>query len=194
MADAFDDVFLSHSHKDESRARRLATTLEAWGYSVYVDVADELLTPSPGAELAERLISRLRRCRLFVFAFSKESASSRWMPWELGLAHGVIGRVVLWPLTKKATAALATQEYLRLYEVLDPATAQVRLDALLGEARAAAVRPADLQMAQDLGAATAPKLPQLGQPAVAAEYMTHGPMQLYSAWMQAMLKAWPPKR
>lgn len=192
MSEQF-DVFISHSHKDEARARRLAGTLDSWGFSVYVDVGDVVLAQIPSAELADRLISKLRRCRLLVFAFSEEATSSRWMPWELGLAHGVIGRVVLWPFTKKALTALATQEYLHLYEILEPKTARERLDDLLGAARDAAVRPADLRMMQDLAAVTAAKLPEFNKPAVATEFMTYGPMQLYSAWMEALLKLWQPK-
>ena len=187
------DIFLSHSHVDEPRARRLKETLESWGISVYVDLADEVLSQTPSSALADHLITKLRRCRMLIFAFSEHAASSRWMPWELGLAHGVIGRVALWPFTKKALAARSTQEYLELYEVLEPATARARLDQLLGVARAAAVRPSDLRMMQDLAAVTVNKLPEFNQPGVANQFMTVGPMQLYSAWAEALMKLWQPK-
>lgn len=187
------DVFLSHSHRDEVRARALERKLRDWGVSVYVDFQDATLSQLPDSELADRLVGKLRQCRMLVFAFSEDSIGSRWMPWELGLAHGVIGRVVLWPFTKRALKAKEVQEYLHLYEALQPAGARERLDALLAEARSASVRPADVRAMQDLANVTAVMLPEFNKPAVAAEFMTAGPMQLYSAWLQAIAQAWKPR-
>ncbi|TVT50852.1 MAG: toll/interleukin-1 receptor domain-containing protein [Denitromonas halophila] len=187
------DIFLSHAHQDEARARSLCKRLESWGFSVYVDYGDAALSQLPDRALADRLVGRLRQCRLLVFAFSEASANSRWMPWELGLAHGVIGRAVLWPFTQRALRAKAVQEYLHLYEALQPRTAQHRLDALLGEARAAAVRPADLRAMQDLAQITEAKRPEFGNPEVATEFMAAGPMKLYLAWLESLSRAWRPK-
>ncbi|MFV0663595.1 toll/interleukin-1 receptor domain-containing protein [Denitromonas sp.] len=187
------DIFLSHAHQDEACARTLVKRLEGWGFTVYVDFKDAALSQLPDRALADRLVDRLRQCRLLVFAFSEASVNSRWMPWELGLAHGVIGRAVLWPFTQRALRAKAAQEYLHLYEALSPATAQTRLEALLGEARAAAVRPADLRAMQDLAGITANKAPEFGQPEVATEFMANGPMKLYLAWLDSLTSAWRPK-
>lgn len=187
------DVFISHSHRDEARARSLATKLEQWGISVYVDIQDRTLCQLPDRDLAERLVTALRQCRLLIFAFSEASVNSRWMPWELGLAHGVIGRAVLWPFTKRALQAKATQEYLHLYEPLDPATARERLVELLADARRASVRPADVRAVQDMANVTAVKMPEFNNPAVAMEFMSAGPMQLYNAWLQALMQAWQPR-
>jgi hypothetical protein len=187
------DVFLSHSHCDESRARTLAGKLKQWDVSVYVDFQDIALSELPDSELAERLVSALRQCRLLIFAFSEDSVSSRWMPWELGLAHGVIGRAVLWPFTKRALRAKETQEYLHLYEALDPANARDRLNELLAEARRSSVRPADLRAMQDMANVTAVKMPEFNNPAVAAEFVTAGPTQLFNAWVQALSQVWKPK-
>lgn len=187
------DVFISHSHKDEINARRLADIFTSWGFSVYIDVGDEILTRIPSANLAEHLISKLRLCHVLVFAFSQEAASSRWMPWELGLAHGVIGRVVLWPFTKQAMSSLATQEYLQLYEALEPKTGRAKLERLVGNARNSPVRPADLAMMEDLAAASFAHAPESHKPEVAMNFAVTGPMQLYSAWANALLKLWQPK-
>lgn len=188
-----DDVFISHSHRDEARARALAAKLEQWGVSVYVDFQDTSLSQLPDSDLADRLVDRLRQCRLLIFAFSEEAVASRWMPWELGLAHGVIGRAVLWPFTKRALRAKETQEYLHLYEALQPATARDRLNKLLTAARRESVRPADRRAMQDLADVTAVKLPEFNNPAVAKEFLTTGPMQLYDSWVQALTKAWKPR-
>lgn len=95
---------------------------------MYVDFQDSSLSQLPELDLADHLVSKLRQCRLLIFAFSEESVTSRWMPWELGLVHCVIGRAVLWPFTKRALHAKATQEYLNLYEALDPESARERAD------------------------------------------------------------------
>lgn len=87
------DVFLSHTRADREQAEQLAEQLRAAGLSVYLDVDDEALSRLHGRELAERLKNILSRSRLLLFVFSARSTESRWMPWELGLAHGVVGRV-----------------------------------------------------------------------------------------------------
>jgi hypothetical protein len=46
---------------------------------------------------------------------------------------------------------------------------------------------------QDLANVTAVKMPEFRNPVVAAEFMTAGPMQLYTAWLQASSQAWKPK-
>jgi len=43
---------------------------------------------------------------------------------------------------------------------------------------------------QDLGVVSAAKLPEFNNPAVAAEFVTAGPLQLYSAWLESISKAW----
>ena len=188
------DVFVSHSHRDKSRAQALVKQLKSWDISVYADFNDAPLSGLPSAKLADHLARQLRLCRLLIFAFSEEAANSRWMPWELGLAHGVVGRAVLWPFTEDALLAKTTQEYLHLYEALDPTTARDRLQEILESARKSAVRPADLKMFEDLGDATIAKLPEFNNPAVASEFSTAGPMQLYSAWLNSITKMWrPPK-
>lgn len=184
------DVFISHSHRDRERAHALFGQLAAWGISAYVDIEDMPLSALPDPDLAESLVEKLRKCRLLVFAFSEEAADSRWMPWELGLAHGVIGRAVLWPFTTGALQAKATQEYLHLYEALSPDTAEKRLKALVDDARWQPVRPADLRAMRDLANVTNAKLPEFNKPEVSAEFTVKGPMQLYFAWLDELNRAW----
>jgi len=181
------DVFISHSHRDTRRAQALAAQLADWGIDVYVDFQDYQLSALPDDELANHLVSALRECRLLIFAFSAASASSRWMPWELGLAHGVIGRVLLWPFNERALQAKATQEYLHLYEAIDPSNARERLDEILTEARASSIRPADLRAMEDLAGITLAKVPEFKDPSVATEFVTGGPLELYSAWLGRLI-------
>lgn len=183
------DIFLSHSHRDAARIELVLEQLRSWGLSVYCDLTDSGLSALPDRELATRLKEQLEQCHLMVFAFSEGAANSRWMPWELGLAHGRIGRVVLWPLTPKALKAKATQEYLHLYEALDPEQPQVRLRALVNEARRSAVRPADIAIMGDLGKVLAGQIENIGDPGVAMEFGLWGPMRLYFAWWNAVTEA-----
>lgn len=192
MAEMY-DVFISHSHRDREYAQVLFDQLVQRGISAYADFADSPLSELPDVELAARLIEKLRRCRLLVFAFSEEAANSRWMPWELGLAHGIIGRVVLWPFTELALHAKATQEYLHLYEVLKPDSAMEKLQMLVAAARSKAVRPADVAMAKNLGDMTMYNLPRFTNPAVAKEFMVSGPWELYIAWLETLYRPWMSK-
>ena len=184
------DVFLSHSHRDEIRAQELAALLREWKIEVFVDVDDAMLAQLPDKELPDRLVGKLRRCRLLLFAFSEDAVDSRWMPWELGLAHGVIGRVLLWPFTERALQAKERQEYLHLYEALDPrdlATARTRLEGIVTLARWLSITPADAEKMGDLAANTMNALPAFGNPAVALVFMVQGTSVIYTAWVDALL-------
>lgn len=166
------DVFLSHTRADREQAEQLAEQLRAAGLSVYLDVDDEALSRLHGRELAERLKNILSRSRLLLFVFSARSTESRWMPWELGLAHGVVGRVLLWPLNAAAGRAAAHP----LEDVL----------ARVYSARDAAVAPAHEHAAAALGEITGQQGLALAQPAHAWEFGWRGPWQLYMAWWQAL--------
>jgi hypothetical protein len=181
------DIFLSHSHRDEKAVRRLAERLRGWEFDIYVDFSDSALQEMVDRDLAERLKTKIRDCRLFLFALSSLSVDSRWMPWELGLAHGAVGRVALWPLDAGAKTAARKQGYLNLYPDIDPAEGKARLEALVAEAKRSSVAPAQLEAMEGLGAASAAKAPQFGQPDVFSEFVVNGPMQLYMAWINALL-------
>ena len=180
------DVFLSHTRADREQAEQLAEQLRAAGLSVYLDVDDEALSRLHGRELAERLKNILSRSRLLLFVFSARSTESRWMPWELCLAHGVVGRVLLWPLNAAAGRAAARQEYLKLYEQVNATHPLEDVLARVYSARDAAVAPAHEHAAAALGEITGQQGLALAQPAHAWEFGWRGPWQLYMAWWQAL--------
>ena len=74
----------------------------------------------------------------------------------------------------------------RALDPRDPAAARLRLNGIVATARWLSITPADLEKMGDLAANTMHKLPEFGNPAVAWEYMMHGPVQLYTAWLDAL--------
>jgi hypothetical protein len=55
------------------RARALARQLTSWGISVFVDFDDPQLSQLPDGYLADRLMTKLRLCRLLVWRQTSES-------------------------------------------------------------------------------------------------------------------------
>jgi len=92
------DIFLSHSYADTDNAKQIVKAWKKFGYAVYADFLDDKLLEASKkkemtAELSEHLRSKIKTSRVFVFLASSHAAGSGWMPWELGLAHGAVGRV-----------------------------------------------------------------------------------------------------
>lgn len=116
------DVFLSHSSVDKRAVLGLREYLKLHGLDAYVDWLDDpqLDRSKVTIATADRLRTRMRRCKSLFFATSEASPSSKWMPWELGYFDGFRGgRVAVVPLLPTASASFAGQEYIGLYPVLD---------------------------------------------------------------------------
>lgn len=62
--DGLKDVFLSHSHRDEARARALAKRLEGWGVTVYSDKIAKFNDPAVALEFMVAGPMRLYRAWL----------------------------------------------------------------------------------------------------------------------------------
>jgi len=183
------DIFISHSSRDEQPVRGLARRLREWGFDVEVDFHDPALKKPGDRELAARLKDRFGACRLLLFAFSSVSANSKWLPWQLGLAHGAAGKVALWPLDDGAKWTPRTREYLTLYDVVDPENAKDVLDRLLGERpdAAPAAAPAEAVDEPANTTATAAESVPPHQPDALTELMLKGPAQFYAAWLNAFM-------
>lgn len=181
---AWHDVFISHTRTDREEAQQLAEQLRAAGLSVYLDV-DDALVRLHGRELAEQLKHILGRCHLLLFVFSTRSTESRWMPWELGLAHGLTGHVLLWPLNAAAARAATRQEYLKLYDTVHGPHALEEVVAKAHMARAAAATAVQQQV-NPVPEETSrqPDVTLAGPPTQALAW--HGPWQWYMAWWQTL--------
>lgn len=112
------DIFLSHAYEDAEIIAGVKILLEREGLSVYVDWIEDAqadrrkVTPAT----AEMLRQRMGRCRFLLFASTKASPSSKWMPWELGYFDGRSpGKVGILPLVQVPGSSFVGQEYLCLY-------------------------------------------------------------------------------
>src|SRR5690348_1280121 len=125
------DVFLSHAARDAAQVDVLRDEMTALDLRVYVDRFDDSL-PSRDAvnrETADILRARMRACRMLVLAVTEHSASSYWIPWELGFFDGAAGEIFVLPLTGKLPKAGEGSEFLHLYRRLDLQTAAATLKA-----------------------------------------------------------------
>src|SRR5437867_3730075 len=164
------DVFLSHSHADTRAVKVLARRWgpSGFGHTVYADFMDPRLvgasrTGTMDAPLADHLRRMIRRCRIFVFVASANSATSGWMPWELGMAHGAIGRVHTYRMGTDAQLAFKRREYLKLYEStsFDAKDAREYLAQAVAQAKIDPTNPAQDEAAIDQGARIAKAVQQL---------------------------------
>lgn len=111
-------VFLSYSSADRLLLPGVVEIIESAGVQVYVDVGDAQLPSKPSSETADRLRTMLRSSRRFVVFVTENSQNSRWVPWELGLGDGHIGKasVALFPAAEFSTNQdWSRTEYLGLY-------------------------------------------------------------------------------
>ena len=110
------NLFLSHSHRDIAHLGAALGLLEGYGASVYVDVRDAI--GGDPNQVAERLRKAVVSCRRLVALVTEATSTSRWIPWEMGLADGAAGstQIALLPLRATGADALwAQQEYFDLY-------------------------------------------------------------------------------
>ncbi|MEU4413924.1 toll-Interleukin receptor [Nocardia salmonicida] len=117
------DIFLSHSFKDALAILGLRELLMEQGLSVYVDWLDDpQLDRSQVSEgTANMLRYRMNNSKTLVFATSRASGASKWMPWELGYFDGGKGssNVAICPIETESSGDFAGQEYLGLYKTVE---------------------------------------------------------------------------
>ncbi|MFD0366303.1 hypothetical protein ACFQZZ_33125 [Nocardia sp. GCM10030253] len=105
--------------------------LHKLGLTVYVDWIDdpELDRSKVSEATAGRLRHRMNHSKSLMFATSRASSASKWMPWELGYFDGKKGseRVSICPIETGDTGNFAGQEYLGLYKVIEKVADQNRL-------------------------------------------------------------------
>lgn len=114
------NLFLSHSLSDVAPAKDAIAILQAHGASVYIDIEDGgLKVASSSSDIATRLRNAIDACKRLVVIVTENTHTSRWIPWEVGLADAFSGtsRVALLPLKQLSSASelWIKQEYFDLY-------------------------------------------------------------------------------
>lgn len=115
------DVFVSHASEDTPAVRKLVALRQSWGHKVFADFRDATLPQAStndrvDAALSEHPRNVIRHCSVFVFVASKHSIRSGWMPWELRLADGAVGRVHIYQMDNTDPSKIGGREYLALYQ------------------------------------------------------------------------------
>jgi hypothetical protein len=77
-------VFISHSYKDKTLARKVADVLEDMGFDVW-DAEREIL---PGDNLPEKLNQALKESQAMVVLLTPDSLKSKWVQYEISYALG----------------------------------------------------------------------------------------------------------
>jgi len=112
------DVFIAHSSLDRTSLRGVERLLAVHSASYYIDKRDSSLPSVPSVVTADLLASRIALSRRLIVVVTENSAQSRWVPWEMGVAHGAKGPkyVASLPMAQDPSEKLwARQEYLGLY-------------------------------------------------------------------------------
>jgi TIR domain len=120
------DVFLSHSRMDRKLVLGAKELIEGAGLSVYVDWIDdgEVERQSVDKTRAAMLRVRMSQCDALFYAHTPNASLSRWCPWELGYFDALKApkeQVYVMAIVEEGQA-FAGQEYLGLYQTVDPAT------------------------------------------------------------------------
>ena len=122
-----------------------------------------------------------------MLAVTRRSAASRWIPWELGYFDGHAGEVFVLPLDEEVREYGTGQEYLDLYEQLEPAQAPEVLARRLAELRGALFRQANHGATGDYGRQVGERFPELlGDPAAAPRLQS----EIADAWMRLCAAWW----
>lgn len=114
------DIFLSHSLRDKALIPGVLAFFDSYGVKTYVDIFDSSFPVPPSPATAEQVKSRIKTCRRLVVLVSEaNTATSKWIPWEMGIADSFrdYTHVALLPVGRSEylTAWLTNQEYFFIY-------------------------------------------------------------------------------
>ncbi len=128
LADA--TVFLSHSSKDKRLAEYVKTVLGGQGISVYIDWQDSELPAKATRQTAKALKERIKEHKLFLLLLTNNSAESRWVPWELGIADQAKGlqQTLIFPVGQVSSHVMG-RTYLQLYHHIRDLAGELRVAA-----------------------------------------------------------------
>ena len=117
------DLFISHSFRDKELISGLYHLFNKAGYKVYIDWIDDkdLDRSKVTSDTAALIKRRIWASTGTTYVSTSNSTSSKWCPWELGVADGMKGKVCILPVME---SSFKGQEYLGLYPYLEYAKVQ----------------------------------------------------------------------
>ncbi|MFD1989948.1 toll/interleukin-1 receptor domain-containing protein [Paenibacillus nicotianae] len=116
------DIFLSHSSIDKLEIAGIKKFFNELGFSVYVDWLEDknLKRGNVTQETAITMRNRMSCSNTLIFAYSKNSPKSVWMPWELGYCDGLNKKIAIMPIEQfPRKSKFKGQEYLTLYDQVE---------------------------------------------------------------------------
>jgi TIR domain len=190
------DVFLSHAARDATQVDALCAEMRALDLRVYIDRFDDRLPTREAVnrETANMLRMRMRACRMLVLAVTEHSASSYWIPWELGFFDGAAGEIFVLPLTDNVRKAGKGIEFLDLYRWLELGTAAAMLKTEAARLRNVIHREGLVAVTNDQVKDIVEVGPQaLRHPELALQWQRQiweATAKLQKAWFVAFQRAW----
>ena len=112
------DLFISHSFSDKDLIFGLKYLFEKSGYDVYIDwINDSQLDRSNVNDKTAQLVKRrIAASKGLAYISTSNSTTSKWCPWELGVADGMSGNVCILPVMD---SKFVGQEYLGIYPYIE---------------------------------------------------------------------------
>lgn len=105
-------VFISYHRPDEARARTISSYLrDAHGIETYLDVLDPSIQGPQG--VTAHILDGLHRCTHLLAVISGTTATSWWVPFEIGVATERDRRIASYQI-----AAVTLPDYLRVWPVI----------------------------------------------------------------------------
>lgn len=110
-------AFLSFSHKDKDIALKIKQYLLSSNVKLYIDLLDADLNMTTDVNTAIRIKERIKSMKYFFLLATSNSTTSRWIPWELGIADGnkKYDQIFIIPFTENSGKSYGA-EYMQIYQ------------------------------------------------------------------------------
>lgn len=117
------NVFLAHSSKDKDELVPFVKgELSNYGGVVYLDIDDYELPQKTSEITADNLRDNIKKCGKLIVLMTKNTKNSTWVPWELGIADGLIGHnniaILVVENDIEIDKAWINREYIGLYQII----------------------------------------------------------------------------
>lgn len=113
-------IFLSHSHLDGDLVLSAAALIGEYANAIYIDWKDESMPKVTNAVTARRIKAKIAETSKFILLATNNALSSKWVPWELGIADQSNGmsKVLIFPVEDPPHTWLGN-EYIGIYSYVD---------------------------------------------------------------------------